>query len=153
MVAQLLVYAKHLAYKKFCGQIVVLAASFLLQCNEDNPCFTKTDCYDLPVGFICGKCPTGYSGGIYKGVNSSIKQVGVNLFESYVPFPELIKLTVHISLLMHCPIVLTITLCSPTIIMFILLQQCIDIDECATNNGGCHNLRTCNNTVVSTIRV
>ena len=47
---------------------------FCLQCTENNPCFGE-QCIDLEYGFICPPCPAGYTGGVYRGFDASVKQV------------------------------------------------------------------------------
>ncbi len=60
------------------------------ECSS-NPCDLLTTCTNMPGGFKCGDCPSGYTG------------TG--------------------------------------------LTGCTDINECATNNGGCDPLTTCTNTI------
>ena len=37
------------------------------QCEEADPCFAGAECRDLPEGYECGICPSGYTGGLLRG--------------------------------------------------------------------------------------
>lgn len=38
-----------------------------MQCEEASPCFAGAECTDLPKGYECGACPSGYNGSTLRG--------------------------------------------------------------------------------------
>ena len=105
------------------------------ECDVANPCFDEQSCQNTVPGFRCGACPSGYTG------SHGIQGLSVKYVNTFI-IPTFEAILIDTSLSKIFSVFVQNCFRQPK-------QECVDIDECAVNNGDCARHSGCFNTIGS----